>query len=318
MRRTRLALALVSLPLVAAACGPGPSSLPSARPNRHTPSETVRQTPADTSNAKPDHIVVIVMENKEYGSIIGSSDAPYINRLARRNVLLTREYATRHPSLPDYLALTGGSTFGITSDCTDCSVSRSNLVDQLERTGYSWKAYMQSMPRACYTGSFAGTAPRDYAKKHNPFIYYDDIRNDSERCNKIVPFTVFKRTDLKDGLPNFAWITPNECHDMHDCSVATGDAFLHRWVPKILRNLGKDGILILTFDEGSTDDGCCSSAAGGHVATIIGGPGAKDGTRIRREATHYSVLRLIEDAWDLNRLRHAGKGSTPTIRGWRD
>ena len=257
------------------------------------------------------------MENKEYDSIIGSSDAPYINKLARHSVLLTREYALRHPSLPNYLALTGGATFGIISDCTTCYVSKSNLVDQLEQNGYSWKAYMQSMPYACYTGSSAGTAPRDYAAKHDPFIYYDDVRLDPERCNEIVPFTVLKREDLKHGLPDFAWITPNECHDMHSCPVATGDEFLQTWAPKILKRLGKDGILIVTFDEGSTNARCCSNARGGHVATIISGPGAGEGVRLGIKSTHYSLLRLIEDAWGLKRMRHAAGDGTPKIKGWR-
>jgi hypothetical protein len=277
----------------------------------------VQRTTPTAPARQPDHIVVIVMENKEYGSVIGSSGAPYINRLAKRNVLLTHEYAASHPSLPNYLALTGGSTFGISSDCTSCYVGKKNLVDQLERKGFSWKAYMETMPSACFTGSFAGNAPNDYAKKHNPFIYYDDIRTDPKRCDNIVPFTVFKRQDLKNGLPDFVWITPNECHDMHDCSVQTGDDWLARWVPKILASIGQNGIVILTFDEGSSDSGCCSlGSAGGHVATIIAGPGAKSTTKINADATHYSLLRLIEDAWNLPRMRHAADRSTPTIRGY--
>jgi hypothetical protein len=264
----------------------------------------------------PAHIAVIVMENKEYGSIIGSSDAPYLNKLAERTVLLTQEYAVAHPSLPNYLALIGGSTFGISSDCTDCNIGKRNLVDQFERTGISWKAYMQSMPSPCYTGAFAGSEPKEYAKKHNPFIYFDDIRNDPTRCNKIVPLTEFRK-DLTAGLPQFVWITPNQCDDMHDCSIRTGDDWLRRWVPKILSGLGRDGILIVTFDEGSSDAGCCSlGSAGGHVVTVIAGPGAKERKKIRADADHYSLLRLIEDAWGLKHMRHAADGSTPTIKGW--
>jgi hypothetical protein len=264
----------------------------------------------------PDHIAVVVMENHEYDSIIGSSDAPFLNKLAKRKVLLTHEYAVSHPSLPNYLALVGGSTFGISSDCTDCNVGKRNLVDQLERRNISWKAYMESMPSPCYTGAFAGTAPKEYAKKHDPFIYFDDIRNDPERCNKIVPFTQFRK-DLTPGLPEFVWITPNQCNDMHDCSVQTGDDWLRRWVPKILSGLGRDGILIVTFDEGSSDSGCCSlGSAGGRVVTVIAGPGAKDRTKITADADHYSVLRLIEDAWGLKRMRQAADGSTPTVKGW--
>jgi len=257
------------------------------------------------------------MENKEYGSIIGSSDAPYLNKLARRNVLLTKAYAVSHPSLPNYLALTGGSTFGISSDCTDCNVRGKNIVDQLEANDILWKAYMQSMPSPCDTSASAGTFPNDYAKKHDPFMYYNDVRNRPKRCNKIVPFTRFPK-DLKSGLPQFAWITPNECMDMHSCSIQTGDSWLKKWVPKILPALGTNGIVAVVFDEGSTDAACCSlGTGGGHVVTIIAGPGAKASTKIRAAADHYSLLRLIEDAWGLKRLRHASDASTPTIKGWR-
>jgi len=261
--------------------------------------------------------VVILMENKEYAQIIGSPDAPYINRLAKRKVLLTQEYAITHPSLPNYLALTGGSTFGITSDCTDCNVSGRNIIDQLEANGISWKAYMQSMPEPCFKDASAGTAPNDYAKKHDPFMYFDDVRGDDTRCNRIVPFSQL-RTDLKNGLPQFAWITPNECKDMHSCSIATGDSWLKAWVPKIVPALGSNGVVMVLFDEGSSDVACCSlNAGGGHVASVIAGPGAKDSTKIRAAADHYSLLRMIEDEWGFRHLRNAADPTTPTINGWK-
>jgi phosphatidylinositol-3-phosphatase len=285
---------------------------PARRGNSAEASARLHPSPTAPSNG-PNHIVVIVMENKEYGSIIGSTNAPYLNRLARRNVLLTHEYAITHPSLPNYLALTGGSTFGVSSDCTRCYLRKRSLVDELEREDISWKAYMESMPRPCYKRAFAGK----YAKKHNPFIYYNGIRNNRQRCDNIVPFRVLKRRDLRSGLPDFVWITPNECHNMHDCRVRTGDRFLRHWVPRIIAHIGRDGIVIVTFDEGSSNDGCCSlGSAGGRVATIIAGPGARNDTTIRHNEDHYSLLRLIEDAWGLPRMRHAGDRSTPTIRDW--
>src|SRR3954468_5685081 len=98
------------------------------------------------SNPRASRVITIVMENKEYGDVIGDRDAPYVNRLARRYGLATRSYGVRPPSLPDYLALTSGSTHGIDSDCTDCHVSARNLVDQLEAARITWKAYMEDMP----------------------------------------------------------------------------------------------------------------------------------------------------------------------------
>jgi hypothetical protein len=260
---------------------------------------------------------VIVLENEEYGSVVGSSSAPFLNRLARRHVLLTNGFAVRHPSLPNYLALIGGSTFGISSDCTSCHVHARNLVDQLEARRLSWKAYMQGMPHACYLGASAGPSPHRYAKKHDPFLYFDNIRGRASRCRRVVPFDRFP-VDLRRGLPRFAWITPDLCFDMHDCPVSTGDRWLARWVPRILPRLGRDGILVITFDEGSSSATCCSvTPGGGQIVTIIAGPGAADRRRIARASNHYSLLRLVEDAWGLPRLGHAGDRATPTIRGWR-
>ena len=134
------------------------------------------------------------MENREYGGVIGSGSAQFTKRLAHRYALATHFFAVSHPSLPNYLALTGGSTFGITDDCTDCSVGGSGIVGQLESAGYSWKAYMQGMPHACYRGAEAGS----YAKKHDPFMYYDRIRTTRRRCNRIVRFGNLSQ-DLRKG-----------------------------------------------------------------------------------------------------------------------
>src|SRR5207302_1240536 len=116
----------------------------------------------------PAMFIVILMENKGCKKVIGSSQAPYLNRLALGAAFASRYYGLTHPSLPNYLGLTGGSTFGITSDCTDCTVRGGNLVDQLDSAHISWKAYMEGMPAPC----FAGAAEGLYAKKHNPFAYY--------------------------------------------------------------------------------------------------------------------------------------------------
>jgi acid phosphatase len=261
----------------------------------------------------PSHIVVVVMENHEYDQVVGSPDAPFLDRMARVGVLLSREFAITHPSLPNYLALLGGSTFGITSDCTTCHVSGSNLVDQLEGSGRSWQAYMEGMPTPCFQGPMFGR----YAKKHDPFLYFDDVRDRPGRCRNVVPFPRLASDLASDRLPSFAWITPDLCNDMHDCPVSAGDRFLSTWVPRIRPALGADGVLVVAFDEGTTDAGCCGRAAGGHVAAVIWGPGARTGVVLSSIADHYSLLRLVEDAWGLARLRDAACLCTPTVGGWR-
>jgi hypothetical protein len=232
------------------------------------------------------------MENKEYGQVIGKPAASYINGLARRYALATNFYGIGHPSLPNYLALTGGETFGVTSDCTSCHVRAKNLVDELESARISWKAYMEGMPSICFKGEEAG----GYAKKHNPFVYYDRITKNGRRCSKVVPYQGLAKDLRNDRLPTFVWITPNECDDMHDCSVKTGDRYLAQLVPSLLHVLGPHGVLFLTWDEGESNRGCCKRAAGGHIPMIVAGPDVRVGERSSVPYDHYSMLRTMSDA----------------------
>ncbi len=258
---------------------------------------------------RPAHVAVIVMENEEYGDIVGSPATPFLDGLAKRDALATQMYAITHPSLPNYLALTGGSTFGIDSDCTGCSVAASSLADQLQRTGVSWRAYMEDLPHACFHGASAG----EYAKKHDPFMYYAPVRGRPASCAHVVGLSQLSGDERDGRLPRFVWITPNLCHDMHDCAPADGDRFLAGLVPVLLRSLGAGGLLVITWDEGTTDDGCCRLAAGGHIATIVAGPGARPGARLTIPVDHFSVLQTIEDLLGLPRLRGAACACTPSL-----
>ena len=294
----------VTLFAVGSTQGSGPAR---AMPGRHiAPRASVS---AALRTQPPTHIAVIVMENKGYGDVIGSSSAPFINRLARRYALARAMYAVSHPSLPNYLALTGGSTFGISSDCTGCSVDATGLPDQLQGAGISWKAYMEGLPRPCFTGSDAG----DYAKKHDPFLYYTQIAQDPAVCSNVVPLAQLSADERTGTLPRFVWITPNLCHDTHDCSVWRGDRFLSRLVPRLIHALGPNGLLFLTWDEGSSDSSCCGMASGGRVATIVAGPGARRGARLDVRADDYSVLQTIEDLFGLPRLRGAACPCTSSL-----
>jgi phosphatidylinositol-3-phosphatase len=259
------------------------------------------------------HVFVIVMENHEYSSVIGNPAAPYTNGLVASYGLATNYYAASHPSLPNYLALTAGSTFGIASDCTTCFVNATNIADQVEASGRSWKAYMEDMPVACYQGASSG----NYAMKHDPFMYYNDIRNNPARCAAhVVPFTQFW-VDMNSGrVPDFAWITPNMCNDTHDCPVSTGDAWLRSVVPTITGSAAfrNGGALFITWDEGSTSAGCCSDSWGGHVATLVIAPNAIGGFRSAVAENHYSLLRTIEDGFHLGHLGAASWASNVPMR----
>lgn len=239
-------------------------------------------------------MVVLVMENKDLEQVIGVPDAPYINSLARTYALALNYRAITHPSLPNYLALLGGSTFGIRSNCTDCHVNAPSLVDGLERAGISWKAYMEGLPSPCSADTTAGR----YAKKHDPFMYFDGIVKDVDRCSRVVPLGQLDRDVTGGTLPRFMWITPDLCHDMHDCPVAEGDAFLKGLIPRLLPTLGRNGVLFLTWDESTSHTG----QDGGRVATIVAGPTVRPGFRSTVRYTHYSLLTTIVESWGLPRL----------------
>jgi hypothetical protein len=263
--------------------------------------------PAPAARSSTSHIAVIVMENEERGSVLGSSAAPYINGLASRYGTATHSYAITHPSLPNYLALVSGSTQGIASDCTNCQATGRNLGNQLDAKGLSWRSYLEGLPSPCFMGASSGR----YARKHDPFSYWP-----STRCGHRASFVVLD-SDLRHGtLPAFAFVTPDLCHDMHDCSVAEGDRFLAGLVPRLLTGIGPHGYVVLTFDEGSSGAGCCGGAAhGGEIATIVAGPDVVRGRAMSAALDHYGVLRTIEDTLGLPHLGAAANARNGSLRG---
>jgi hypothetical protein len=254
------------------------------------------------------HVVVIVFENEERGSVIGSSDAPTFTRYARAYADFTHYDGVAHPSLPNYLALVSGSTHGITDDCTDCTVDARNLADTFAAAHISWKTYAEGLPYAGYTGAFSGR----YAKKHDPFVYFRDVFGRRRRLAHVVPFTQLRRDLAARRLPRFALVVPDLCDSMHDCSVATGDAWLHSVLPPLLRSRQlRGGVVFVVFDEGTSDEG-----GGGRVPAFAAGPAVRPHSRFTRATSHYGLLRTIEDAWRLPRLGESAHAA-PISGIWR-
>jgi phosphatidylinositol-3-phosphatase len=315
LRHTATVLICVSL----AACAPitvAPTSVsptPAAMPIPSlspTPVSTATPAPTPTpASVIPNfkHIVMVLLENKEFGLVVNNGRMPYFNELARNYTLLTQHYAVAHPSLPNYLALIAGDTFGVTFDCTKCLQDAQTLPDLLEASGRTWKTYQEDMPSACFEGSDWA----DYSIKHNPFMYFNSIRLDSQRCQRsVVPLSQLY-VDLAAGeLPNFAFITPNLCNDAHDCGLRTTDDWLKALMAALLPALDDDGqpyLVVITWDEGQGDHSCCGlpEEAGGRIATILVSPQARTGFQDATPYTHYSLLKTISDAWRLPYLGHA-------------
>jgi len=254
------------------------------------------------------HVVVVVFENHEASSIAGNTDAPTFNALARRYVTLTKYDAVAHPSFPNYLALVSGSTHGISSGCTDCVVRARSLADTLAAAGKTWKTYAEDLP---YPGFSGGSSGR-YAKKHDPFLYFRDVARSRARRDRVVPFTRLGRDLARHRLPDFSLVVPNLCNDMHDCSVATGDAWLKAHVVPLLRSPElRGGVVFVVFDEGTSDTG-----SGGRIEALALGPTVRRGSRFASATNHYGLLRTIEDAWRLPRLGFSSTG-TPIGGIWK-
>lgn len=248
------------------------------------------------------HVVWIWMENHSYGSVIGNSQAPFENSVATQCGSATNNNGVSHPSLPNYLAATGGSTFGVTDDASPSShqIGADSIFGQVGRAGLSWRAYEESMPKNCDT-SPSGS----YAVKHNPAAYYQAIRTACDTND--VPLAGFFDHDVAAGsLPSFSFVTPNLCNDTHDCSVQVGDTWLATWVPKILAGPNYSSgntLVVITWDEGE--------GSNNRIPTIVIGPSVPAGTVATPRFDHYALLRTTEDLLGLGHLQAAA--SAPSM-----
>jgi phosphatidylinositol-3-phosphatase len=257
----------------------------------------------------PTHLVLMVEENHEFGQVIGSRRAPFLNRLAA-GTLLTNYYAVGHPSLPNYLALTGGDTFGVHSDCTRCQLRATSLVDQLEAAGISWKAYYRDLPAPGASVAHADA----YTINVDPFLHFDHVRTPPARSHKVVPLGQLDADLAANRLPRFAVVAPDLRHDMHSGSMAAGDRFLRHLYDRLVASPAwPDTRLVLTFDEGTSRHGIQAGHGGGQVATVVIGAGVPAGVRDATPYDHYALLRSIERLYRLPALRHAADPTVATI-----
>lgn len=264
---------------------------------------------AATSGVKPipnfDHVVVVVFENKESNRVLGSRDAPTFNLYSRVYARATQYYGIRHPSLPNYLAMVAGSTFDYSVNCVQCPINARSLADTIDESGRTWKTYAEGLPSRGFLGGASGL----YAKKHNPFAYFTPIVEDARRVQQIVPIEELARDRAAGSLPDFSFVVPDLCNSMHDCSVATGDAWLRRTIGPLLK-LPRTAIFI-TFDEGSSN-----VRGGGHIPTLVVGTAVRRKAAFRAITNHYGMLRTIEDAWHLPRLGLSAR-ARPLTGIWR-
>jgi acid phosphatase len=285
---------------------PSPAPAPSASP---TPNPAPTPTPADPA---ADHVVLVVIENHSFSQVIGNAAMPYFNSLASQYSLAGNYFAVSHPSIGNYFMLTTGVVES-TDDAFTGIVSNDNIVRALTASGKTWRAYMESLPAAGYTG---GDVP-PYLKHHDPFSYFSDVVGSATQAANIVPFSQFAM-DLSLGrLPSFAFVAPNEEDDAHSCpglaptcpddsKLAAADTWLKTNIDPLIKSPAfSKGVLIITFDEGEMSD---MAHGGGQVATVLAGPLVKKGFRSATFYQHPSTLRLVLDL--LHVSNHPGASQT--------
>lgn len=246
---------------------------------------------------RPDHIVIVVEENKSFSQIIGNREAPYINDLAKRGVLFTDSRGVTHPSQPNYLALFSGTTRGIGSNACPLELGGENLASILIAQGLNFISYSESMPEAGFEGCIYGA----YRRKHNPAANWKELAAFNQ------PFSAFPQDFAQ--LPTVAFVMPDQRNDMHDGSIAQGDAWLARNIEQYAQwAMTHNSLLIVTWDEdnGSEDN---------RIATIFVGAMVKPGKSAQR-INHYTLLRTISGMYGLPYLGESAQ-ERPITGVWR-
>lgn len=299
-----------------------------------------------------DHVVVLTEEN-ENASITFAANSPahYLNSLRSKGVFLPNYYGVGHVSLDNYVAMVSGQPpqpLTIT-DCLAVSLwtcvqpqglinGGRNLADQMENNGLTWRSYQDGTSTPCFHGPYklgdvmpdpyqgnSATGAKNYADRHNPFIYFPDVIGNQNRCIAHQrPYSDLSYDMTHTGLPSFSFVTPDTCNDGHDnpCvgrtvgGLVTADAWLAAELPPLLDYLAaNNGLLIINFDEGGVPSSpidvlthptdylclsCASLGAGGRTGAILISPRLRQGVTVTQGYDHYSLLRTIEDSFSMS------------------
>ncbi len=270
-----------------------PSGTPTATPTP-TPKPTPTPTPTPTAAVPPQSPIVLVMEENHSLSEV-ESGMPYLMSLAAKGGLGINYYANMHPSLPNYLWIGTGSNDGVTVDECESALAAplnvDNIAREMTKAGLKWKAYEESLPSV---GSMVCSTSSGYVQKHDWFAYLSDVVGTAEQ-DYMVPFTQFATDLANNALPAFSLVTPNVNDDAHTGTLAQADSWLQTNIGPLLASkafqAGGSGLLIVVFDEGTTDVN-----GGGQVAIVLYGPKVKVGYQSTKFYQHQSTLRTVLEA----------------------
>lgn len=289
--RSGAQICLLAVILAIAGCGGGSVQ------NSGAPTPTPGPSPVPVPAV--DHVVLVVLENHSFSDVIGSPFMPYLNSLASQHALAANYFADTHPSLPNYFVLTAGLQ-ETNSDNFIGTVTDDNVVRALTAAGKSWRAYMESIPSAGYTGSDVWP----YLKQHDPFVFLQDVLNSGQQAGNVVPFSQMAADLASGSLPNYSFVVPNTVDDAHDCGgqapscpdsgkLQQTDNWLKTNIDPLINSPAfANGVLIITWDEGNASD---TANGGGQVATVLVGAHVKSGFQSMTFFQHESTLRLMMD-----------------------
>lgn len=240
-----------------------------------------------------DRVMIVVLENQPLSA---SMKNPLMRDIIKRGTLLTEYYAMVNPSQPNYIGLLAGDLLGVSGDGV-FNLPQTNLVDLMEAKGITWKAYQENYPGNCFSGD---TSDGLYKRKHNPFISFDNIRNNPTRCKNIVDSAELSKDLAAGTVPQYSFYTPNMNNNGHDTGLDFTASWLYdTFLPTYLIPFNNTGnaLLVVTFDEGVP--------ANNRIFTVLIGSMIPQGYIDSTSYTHYSLLRLIEDNFELGSLnRH--------------
>jgi phosphatidylinositol-3-phosphatase len=260
--------------------------------------------PTVTAHAAYSKVMVIVLENHSRSDALAGM--PYLRSQAERYGVAAQSYAVTHPSLPNYLAIAGGSTFGVRDNKSPAShhLAGQSIFAQVLAAGGTAKTYAEAMTRNCQT-----SADGRYVVKHNPWPYFADAE-ERAACRRFnVPSGTPERGALHDDviaghLPTFSMVIPDQCNNAHDCSLKTADGWMRSWLTAL--KAGPDFragrlLVVVTFDEDDHD-------AGNHILTVFVHPALRS-TTIKQRFDQYAVSGLVSRLVGAPPLRKAASAT---------
>jgi hypothetical protein len=247
-------------------------------------------------------VLVIVLENTDYQVALKQ---PFLARLIQQGAVFKNFSSETHPSLPNYIAMISGDTMGIRDD-DDYVLKVDHLGNLLEKKGLTWKNYAEDYPGNCFQGSTHAL----FARKHVPFLSFQNVLNNPQECANVVNSSQFQKDVDAATLPTFSMYVPNLNNDGHDTDTAFADRWLKKEFGEKLTDPGflKNLLVVITFDESLDYRGP------NQILTIFLGSGVQPGSVVTSPTNHYDVLRTIEDNFGLGNLGR-GDAKAKSITG---